>query len=201
MAKREPRQRDVKVAEPQLSERTNEHLTNEVREVVGADRVAVPPDRPHVSRGERPEADGGGRGQLAAGLGRKNLMIVMMGASSVVIAAIIALLIGDWWILPLAFVVLAVVTGAIVAIVLRMTSVRERPSPATAAALEEEGVSDPERHFSELVAEYTPETGADRENRRRTGADEDAAQAAAEQESAITPSGGPTEPVGPGETP
>jgi hypothetical protein len=196
MSKREPQLRDVTVAEPQLSDRTNQHLTDEVRDVVGAERVAVPPDRAHVSRGERPETDGAGRGGLAAALGRKNLMVVMIGASSVVVAAIIALLIGDWWILPLAFVVLSVVTAAIVAIVFRMTAVRERPSPTTAAALEEEGVSDPERHFSELVAEYTPEAGPDRANRRDTGVDENPAQAAAEQESAITPSGGPTRPSG-----
>jgi hypothetical protein len=199
MSKREPQQRDVTVAEPQLSDRTNQHLTDEVRAVIGAERVAVPPDRAHVSRGEPPETDTAGRGRLAAALGPKNLIVVMIGASFVVIAAIIALLIGDWWILPLAVIVLGAATGAIVAIVFRMTNVRERPSPSTAAALEEEGVSDPERHFSELVAEFTPETAADRENRRDTDADENPARAAAEQQSAITPSGGPTEPVGPGE--
>jgi hypothetical protein len=194
---REPEVREVRVAEPQLSDQTNDHLTDEVRDVVGTDRVVVPPGRPRVSRGERAQASGG---RLAAAL-PNNFIIVMVGASFVVIAAIIALLIGDWWVLPSAVVVLGAVTAAIVATVFRMTNVRERPSPSMVAALEEEGVRDPERHFSELVAEYTENTGGKEQHLRTAAVEDDAPKAAAEQESAITPSGGPTEPSGPGGPP
>jgi hypothetical protein len=106
--------------------------------------------------------------------------------------------IGQWWILPVAFVVLGVVTAAVVATVLRMTSNQERPSATTVAALEEEGVGDPERHFSELVKEFTPEPSDDDEH-RTTAVEDDPAAAGAEQEDAIPPSGGPSEATGPGD--
>jgi len=106
--------------------------------------------------------------------------------------------IGQWWILPLVFVVLGLVTAGVVTTVLTMLSNRERPSPTTVAALEEDGVGDPERHFSELVKEFTPEP-SDNGEHRTTAVEDDPASAADEQEDAITPSGGPSEAVGPGD--
>jgi hypothetical protein len=186
--------REVKVDEPELSPRTNERLTAELREVVGDDQVAVPADRPRPSRGES-SAEPGHR--LTAELKPNRFIVAMIGGSFLVIAAIVALAIGQWWVLVGAFLVLVVVLGAVIATVLRMTSNQERPSATTVAALEEDGVSDPERHFSELVKEFTPERGDDGEH-RRTAVEEEPVSASAEQENAITPSGGPSEAVGPG---
>jgi hypothetical protein len=186
--------REVKVDEPELSPRTNERLTAEVREVVGDDQVTVPADRPRPSRGESTAAPGR---RLTAELKPNRFIMAMIGGSFLVIAAIVALAIGQWWILVGAFLVLVVVLAAMVATVLRMTSSQERPSATTVAALEEDGVGDPERHFSELVKEFTPEPTGDDEH-RRTAVEDEPVSASAEQENAITPSGGPSEAVGPG---
>ena len=186
--------REVKVDEPELSPRTNERLTAEVRDVVGDDRVTVPANRPRPSRGGS-SAEPGRR--LTAELKPNRFIVAMIGGSFLVIAAIVALAIGQWWILVGAFLVLVVVLGAMVATILRMTSNQERPSATTVAALEEDGVGDPERHFSELVKEFTPERGGD-DDHRRIAVEDGAASASAEQENAITPSGGPSEAVGPG---
>ena len=186
--------REVRVDEPQLSRRTNERLTDEVREVVGEDHVDVPAQRPHPSRGGA--AASPGRRSIAE-LNSNRFIAVMVGASSVVVAAIVALVVGQWWILAGAVLVLGVVTAAVVMTVLRMTSNPERPSATTVAALEEEGVGDPERHFSELVAEFTPDRETEGEH-RTTAVEDDPAGAGAEQGDAITPSGGPSEAKGPG---
>jgi hypothetical protein len=92
--------------------------------------------------------------------------------------------------------VLGLVTFVVVRTVLSMTSNRERPSATTVAALEEEGVTNPEAHFSELVKEFTPDDGS-QGGRRTSGVEDDHLRAAAEQEGANTPSGGPSKPVGP----
>ncbi|MDQ6606107.1 MAG: hypothetical protein M3Z06_06115 [Actinomycetota bacterium] len=41
-------EREVRAKDPELSGRTNARLTEELREVVGADRVRVPKGRPHA---------------------------------------------------------------------------------------------------------------------------------------------------------
>jgi hypothetical protein len=186
--------REVTVDEPQLSPETNDRLTAEVREVVGDDHVTVPADRPHPSQGETSVRPGH---RLTAELMPNRFIMSMIGGSFLVVAAIVALAVGQWWILVGAFVLLAVVTAGVVTIVLRMTSNPERPSPVTVAALEEDGVGDPERHFSELVAEFTPDRAAEGEH-RTTAVEDDPATASAEQAHAITPSGGSSRATGPG---
>ena len=185
---------EVRVDQPELSPQTNERLTAEVREVVGDDHVTVSTDRSRPSRGEASLQPGH---RLTAELKPNRFILAMIGASYLVIAAIVALLIDQWWILTGAFLVLAVVTAGIVATTLSMMSNRERPSATTVAALEQDGVGDPERHFSELVAEFAPDRSGEGEH-RTTAVEENPASAGAEQEGAITPSGGPSEATGPG---
>ena len=186
--------REVSVDQPELSPQTNERLTAEIREVVGDDHMIVPADRPQPSRGEASVQPGH---RLTAELKPNRFIIAMTGGSFLVIAAIVALTIGQWWVLVGAFLVLVVVLAAMVATVLKMTSNQERPSATTVAALEEDGVGDPERHFSELVKEFTPESSGHGEH-RTTAVEDEPASAGAEQENAITPSGGPSKAVGPG---
>jgi hypothetical protein len=186
--------REVTVDEPELSPQTNERLAAEVREVIGDDHATVPTDRPHPSQGDASPRPGH---RLTAELKPNRFIIAMIGGSFVVIAAIVALAVGQWWILVGAFIVLIVVLAAMIATVLRMTSNPERPSATTVAALEEDGVGDPERHFSELVKEFTPEPSGDGEH-RTTAVEDEPASATAEQQDAITPTGGPSRAVGPG---
>ena len=184
--------RDVRVDEPQLSDSTNRLLTRDLQQVIGAERVEVPADRPHPSKGDRPKR----HGPLGLPLPR-NFIVTQAGAGALVFGAIVALITRDWWLLPPAVIVLGLVTWVVVAVVLRMTANPERPAPSTVAAMEEDGIQDPERHFSDIVAEFTVDTGAQGQNRRTTSVDDDPVKGAAEHRSAITPSSGATGAVGP----
>jgi hypothetical protein len=189
--------RSVEVDEPELSALTNAQLTDEVRDVIGADAVEVPADRPHPSAGEHVEH----RRSLPLPFPLPNNFVVAWGVPAlVVIGAIVALavVVHSWWTVVLAFLVLAAMTYIVVAMIIKMTSNPERPSSTTVAAMEEEGVTDPEQLFSDVVAEFTPEPDADGETGRTVDAVEDPATAAAEQRDATTPSGGPSRAVGPG---
>jgi hypothetical protein len=186
--------REVRVDEPQLSPEANRRLTEQVQAVVEADQVRVPADRPRPSRGER-VSSGGTRAVLSTN--RPLLVITFIAA--VVVGAILTLTTGSWWFLPLAVIVHALGTMVVVGYVIRLTNIHERPEPSTVAMLEEEGVRNPEQHFSDLVDEFTEPTDQHDSGRRTEEAHERPARAAAEQRSAITPTSGPSEPVGPGD--
>jgi hypothetical protein len=188
--------RAVEVDEPGLSESTNAQLTDEVREVIGAPTVEIPADRPHPSTGEQVEH----RRSLPLPFPLPNNFVVAQGGLAlVVIGAIAALAVVThvWWTLVLALIVLSAMTYLVVAMIIKMTSNPERPSPTTVAAMEQEGVDDPEQLFSDVVAEFTADANAGGETGRVTDAVDDPAQAAAEQRDATTPSGGPSRAVGP----
>lgn len=184
--------RDVVVNEPDLSAATNRRLTEEVQAAVGEERVEVPADRPHPSAGEAVP-----RPRRLAPWAPSGYMIMMIITSGIVGGAILALITNEWWVLPLVFAVLAVMTAIVVAVTMGMTTNTERPSPSTVAAMEEEGIADPERHFTELVEEYAPDHGAEGHNERTSSAEAEPGKAAAEQRAAGTPASGPTRPVGP----
>jgi hypothetical protein len=189
--------RNVEVHDPGLSASTNAQLTDEVREVIGADEVEVPGDRPHPAAGEHVEH----QRSLPLPFPLPNNFVVAQGGLALVVVgaiAALAVVVHRWWTLVLAVLVLAAMTYLVVAMIIKMTSNPERPQPTTVAAMEQEGVDDPEQLFSDLVAEFTSESDAEGKDGRVTDAAEDHAKAAAEQRNAITPSGGPSTPVGPG---
>lgn len=185
-------EREVRAADPELSADANARLTDDVREVIGTDRVRVPSDRPHPSRGDRPP-----RSTTLSMLRQHRLFIGQGAAAVLVIAAILALTLNSWWIIAIAAAVLLAALAVVVLLTFSMTNVRERPAPATAAALEEEGIQDPEAHFSNLVAEFTEDEGARGRNERTVAVEDRPTQAAAEQQTATTPTGGPSRGVGP----
>jgi hypothetical protein len=188
--------RAVEVHEPGLSESTSAQLTDEVRDVIGADEVEIPVDRPYPSAGEHVKHH---RSLPLPFPLPNNFVVAQGGLALVVIGAIAALAVVThaWWTLVLAFLVLAAMTYVVVAMIIKMTSNPERPSPTTVAAMEEEGIDNPEQLFSDVIAEFTPESGADGASGRTTDAVDDPAKAAAEQRDATTPSGGPSRSVGP----
>ena len=196
-------EREVRAEDPELSAETNQRLTSELREVVGTDRVEVPADRAHATRGEHPQQHG-----PAARLDVNWLQAIRLGAIVLTFAAIIALLTNDWWVLALAAGVHALGTMAVGLSIIRVTTTSERPSPTVAAAMAEEGVSNPDEHFSRMVEEFRaePEHGASEVispgfNQRSAPAEADTAAAAGEQSSAMTPTGQPSQPAGEGGTP
>lgn len=186
--------REVAIDDPELAPNTNRRLTEELREVIGADRVAVPVDRPHAARGERPPRDRPAALRWRPG----NVMLAMIVASLVVVGAVIALITDRWWLLPAVVVVLAVMTGAVVALVLSMTANAERPSATTVAAMADDGVSDPEQRFSDAVAEFTEDRAGAGDESGTANVEDDPAGAADEHERAGTPTGGASRTVGPG---
>jgi hypothetical protein len=181
--------RRVEVADPSLSPEANERLTEEVRDAIGAEEVRVPADRPHPSRGEHTAKTG-----IASILSAHRAVWIGSLAAAVTLGAFLTLITGSWWFLPLAAGVHALGTLTVAVVVVRLTTLVERPDPTTAALLEEEGVDDAEEYFSEVVKEFAgqPE-GA---NRRSAPAGEDPAAAVGEHRSAVTPTAGSSRPVG-----
>jgi hypothetical protein len=195
--------REVRAEDPELSPETNQRLTSELRQVVGTDRVEVPADRPHASRGEHPEQHG-----PAARFEVNGFQFIRTGAIVLTFAAIIALITNDWWVLALAAGVHALGTMTVGLTIVRVTTTSEHPDPTVAAAMAEEGVHNPDEHFSRMVEEFRtePERGASEVispgfNERTAPADSATADAAAEQSSAMTPTGQPSRPAGEGGTP
>jgi hypothetical protein len=190
-------EREVRAEDPDLSPETNQRLTEELRDVVGAERVRVPADRPHATRGEHPHQQG-----FAAYLNQHRFQLIRATAIVLTFGAIISLATGIWWLLPLAASVHALGTMTVVMTIVRMTTVSEHVSPEVAAALSEEGVRNPDEHFSRMVEEFRErdEAGATEVispgfNERTADAQFDTAQAAGEQSGAMTPTSQPSEPA------
>jgi hypothetical protein len=186
--------REVRAADPELSPETNARLTEELREVVGAERVEVPRARPHFSAGEVPQRRSGSHY-----LSQHRFQLVRATAIVLTFAAVVALATGDWWILPLAAGIHALGTMTVTLTIIRMTTVIEHPSPDVAAALTEEGVPSADEYFSQMVHEYTDATpGGEAEvlsaghEGRLADAQSDGPGAAAEQSTAMTPTGSPS---------
>jgi hypothetical protein len=180
-------ERDVRSDDPDLSPKANRLLTEELREVIGADRVEVPDEREPERAQETPGA------LLAA---NRPLLIVTFLAA-VVVGGVVALATGSWWALLVAVGLHALGTMVVGAGAIRMTTEVEHVSPSRAPQLEAEGVADPDEKLTELVEEYAgARPRGDREvlapgfNDREAGADEAPQDATAEQASAITPTGG-----------
>jgi hypothetical protein len=195
-------EREVRAADPQLSPRTNERLTEEMREVIGTTSVRVPADRPHMSAGERPQD------RAVPFLSMNRLSFLFGVAAALVIGGIVALTTGDWWFLPLAVGLHALGTMLVVMLSVRLTAVSERPSPELAAAMTEEGVRTPDQRFSEMVDEFreVPEgsiedTLSQEPGDRSTPAHEDPARAGSEQVKSWTATSGPSEKAPAGGTP
>ncbi|HMJ02881.1 MAG TPA: hypothetical protein VK506_08060 [Conexibacter sp.] len=184
--------REVRAQDPSLTPEANRALTDELRAAVGSDAVDLPAGRPRAERDRH-----GGHSGFTVGLRANRLAIGITLLGALVVGAILSLVTGSWWFLLLALGVHALATIAVLGLVLGMTRQTEHLSPGAAARLEDEGVSDPDAVFNDLVDQYAPrgaEGGA-----RTTPAHEDPAQAQAEQRSAVTPSEGPSRPVGPGD--
>ncbi len=170
-------QREVRAADPSLTPEANRVLTDELREVTGRDAVEVPVDRPRTERGRH-----GGSASLKVFVSDNRIAIAMGLFVALAIGAVLGATTGSWWLVALAVAIDLVGTLVVATVVLRMTGETEHLSPTATARLEEEGVEDPDRLFSDLVEEFAPE-------------DEEAAEHA-RQRDAITPSRR-SRPVGP----
>jgi hypothetical protein len=178
-------ERKVEVNLPDLTPEINLRLTHELREVIGADTVSVPADRPHPSRGERPKGN-----PLQRMTTVKAITLGMASVAAGVALVIVAALGGHWILTALAFVVLLLSLTVVTASIIALSSVPEYPDAGLVALLAENGVSDAEVRFSEIVMEFTPETGDDEE--RSADVLDDPARATREQHEALTATGAPS---------
>src|SRR5215207_10067721 len=194
--------REVKSEDPSLSRAANKLLTEELREAVGADSVRVPRGSPHHERDRH-----AGRSAFGAQVATNRILLAITFFVALVVGGIVSLAIGSWLFVVVACVVHAAGAFAVLTILATAARQTEHVDPSVAARLEEEGVADPDVALSELVAEYggaaqpadgiaaTVTTGA---NRQTVDPNEQPAQAAAQQRTAQTPAGVPTEPAGDG---
>jgi MMPL family len=191
------RERTVDVEDPELSERANRALTDDVREALGTDRV-------ELSDAEAREAGSGTAkdGTLGAALWNARLAVGVTFAMAVVLGVIVALATGSWLVLVGAVLVHLAVSLGITLLSLNTATQVEKPSPGTTSVLEEEGVRDPERMFNDRVEEFAGagEEGARTgrvvtpgDNERTARPSDDAARSSSEQQTAMTPSSTPTD--------
>jgi len=193
--------REVRSADPSLSPEANRLLTDELREVVGADEVEVPAGTP-----AHHEVDHGGRATFLGTLAANRVLIAVSLAALIVVGVIVSLATGSWWALVAACAVHATGTLLIAAFAIHMTTRVEHVEPTTAARLEAEGVTDPDRVLGELTEEFA---GAQRaggaaevvstgHNDNLADPDAQPAQAAVEQRTVMTPSARGSSPAGSG---
>ena len=120
------------------------------------------------------------------------LMITII-ASALVIVAVVAILSGaGWWFLPIAVLALLALLGCLVRLVFQMIAIREHASPTATAAMQADGITNPDEFFSAIVDEFTSRLEGKLSEHRTVSVQEDPSRAAAEQRAAGTPTSGPS---------
>lgn len=184
----------VEVHDPQISEHANEVMTREVRDALGTDQVELPSEQARRAGRTHP-----GEKRLFAALWERRIIFGVSLGGAVVVAAILVLTTGSWWWIALPLGLHVAATLYVTYAIIDTTTLAETPSADSLAALEAEGVRDPERAFSEHLESFVPaeqaggrkggegvfEYGA---NVRTTRPYEDPGGSAVEQETAMTPS-------------
>jgi len=112
---------------------------------------------------------------VVAALSQSRILILATFFVALIVGVVVGLSTGQWWWLPIALVIHALGTGVVVSTTLRMTASVESPDPRAAAALEEQGVRDPDAALTEAVRVTADATDSDEAARVR------------DQERSITP--------------
>src|SRR5690606_126023 len=88
---------------------------------------------------------------VTAALSQSRILIVAMFFVALIVGVVIGLASGQWWWILVALAVHALGTVVVVSTTLRMTASVESPGPTASAALEEEGIRDPDAALTEAV--------------------------------------------------
>lgn len=122
-------------------------LRGELREVVG-DEQAERAER----KGALDEAIDPSSPKTVTGvLNESRELIAITFFVAVVVGAVIALIVGAWWVILIALALHALGTLAVVGTAFSLATRGESPDPRTAAALEARGVSDPDAALERAV--------------------------------------------------
>jgi Flp pilus assembly protein TadB len=201
MSRHKTVRRAVRSDDPSLTPEANRLLTEELREIVGADEVEVPAGTPDERRAPHAE-----RSTVLGTIQANKVLFAISLLALLVVGVILSLVTGSWWALVAALAVHAVGTLLVTTVALRMTSEVEHVDPATSARLQEEGVADPDRLVTDLASEFAGEQEATRaaeivstgRNDNRADPLDEPARATAEQRTAMTPSARRSSPAGSG---
>lgn len=139
--------RDKRSRDPRLSPEATRLLTEELREVLGDDTVKVPD-------GESLQSAQPTHGQYAATLFGMRRELVLLASVLLIIAGILTLTAGSWWLVGAVMVLLAAGSLAVHLTHSSYLKSTEHVDSQTAAKLEDEGVVDPDRALTELVENY-----------------------------------------------
>jgi len=152
-------------------EAARDTLRGELREVVG-ERAAAEGER----AGALEAAEQAGRPRtVTAALSQSRILILATLFAALIVGVVVGLATGQWWWLLIALTIHGAGTAVVVSTTLRMTASVESPDPRAAAALEEQGVRDPDAALTEAVRVTAEAT------------DSAAAQRARDQQRSITP--------------
>lgn len=135
--------------DPSLSAEANGLLTAELRAALGRGSVDLPPGAADHA-GDRHAT----HSAPVVGAIEMRLMLTMIGLMFLVVGGVVLVATEGYWMLIPALLLLAPTTTAVALMIRSMTDEYEHLSPETAAVLAHEGVGDPDRVFSELVADF-----------------------------------------------
>jgi hypothetical protein len=157
-------ERAVRSEDSTLTPGANELLTHELQDVVGHDRVAVP-DSVVDHRRDRHAT----HSPLLAPFVEMELALVVTLLLGALTLGVVAVAAGGAWVVVGVFVALLLATAAVLGLILHMAAEEEHLSPETAAALEDQGVANPDHGFNQLVHEFEDDQpGGDAEGPRPT---------------------------------
>ncbi|HEY4278427.1 MAG TPA: hypothetical protein VGM91_09420 [Conexibacter sp.] len=149
---RSTERRVVQSLDPSLSDRANEALTDELRRVCGADVVDVPVGEPSFERERHAR-----RPALLVAIVDNRLWFSFLGAIAIVVGVVAAFVTSSWWWVGIAVAINVIGIGAVVGMIFSLSDEAEHLSPEVVALLEDEGVSDPDEVFRQLLAEFGSE--------------------------------------------
>jgi hypothetical protein len=194
--------RFTRAADPSLSDEANRLIDRELEDATGA-RVEERPAR----EGEA-ATRAGTHSAFVTQLVESRMLIGLTLIVLLIAGLVVGLATGAWIVLVGLVGLHAVGTSIVAAGVLQLTTETEHVSPELSAALEAEGVADPDRMFTNLVADVSAdeerrgpaEVAAPGHNERTATAQDDPARSTAEQRTALTPSSRatPASDAGPG---
>jgi hypothetical protein len=145
-----PRQESASVT--RQPDRKEQLLVDELKEVVG-DEAVEQTDLDLERAQQRPPA------RLGASFASSRLLLLVAGASLLVVGVIASLALENWALLAVALAAHALLAAVVVGSALLLSTGAEKPAPTTEAALEEAGVSDPASALDDLVEQVDSQRG------------------------------------------
>jgi len=121
-----------------------ELLVGELREAVGDDAV----ERSDLDLDRALERRTGG---IGAAMTSSRLLLLIAGAVLLLVGVVASLALDNWLLLVAAMVLHGAFAAVVIASAFMLSSEKEKPAPTVVAALQDDGVADPEAALDDLV--------------------------------------------------